>query len=317
MRPGIAPLLSALLLLSGCQHCPTTLLPAPPARPIVAQQAPPADHAALKILTWNIWMMPAFTFQSPLNTRRAAAIAASLEELDYDIICFEKAFDGAARAVLSKALGMRYPHRYGPANSGFSLKVNSGVWVFSRFPLTVVREIQFRDCAGIECLSRKGAMLLEGAFEGHAFQIVAAHLQGEAGNIFTEAHQQVRNRQMAQIRDELLTPHTKSGVPLFLCGDFDTPRSSGGYQVMLKIFGDPGNGAESRITLVDDCAVNDLAMGNHGRRDELDYILVRSGGAALDAEWHLRPLRSYGWDGRTTRKDLSYRYAVEAFIRFR
>ena len=29
------------------------------------------------------------------------------------------------------------------------------------------------------------------------------------------------------------------------------------------------------------------------------------------------PLRSYGWDGRTTRKDLSYRYAVEASIRFR
>ena len=126
-------------------------------------------------------MMPAFTFQSPLNTRRAAAIAASLGELDYDIVCFEKAFDGAAREVLSKALGERYPHRYGPANSGFSLKVNSGVWVFSRFPLTVIRQIQFRDCAGIECLSRKGAMLLEGTFKGHAFQIVAAHLQGEAG----------------------------------------------------------------------------------------------------------------------------------------
>ena len=77
------------------------------------------------------------------------------------------------------------------------------------------------------------------------------------------------------------------------------------------------NGPASRLTLVDDCSVNDLAMGNQGRKDELDYILIRPNGVVLAAEWQLKQFRSYGWDGRTTRKDLSYRYAVEASIRFR
>src|SRR6185295_5220964 len=127
------------------------------------------------ILTWNIWMMPPFTFQSPRNRKRAAVIAAELLDRDFDILCLEKVFDSGARVVLEKALGQRYPYRYGPANCG-GLKVNSGVWILSRFPLSDYREIQYRDCSGVECFSRKGAIRLTGAVGGHAFQILATHL---------------------------------------------------------------------------------------------------------------------------------------------
>jgi hypothetical protein len=47
-------------------------------------------------------MMPWFTFQSPRNKDRAAAIAAELLKLDFDILCLEKAFDGGARDVLTR-----------------------------------------------------------------------------------------------------------------------------------------------------------------------------------------------------------------------
>jgi len=140
-----------MLLLTACHHyCPAGLVATPPA-PSIGEPRLPAGPAQLKILTWNIWMMPWFTFQSPHNQKRARAIAEELLNLDLDILCLEKAFDGGARAVLSKALGARYPYRYGPTNSGFSLKVNSGVWVLSRIPLSGLHEIQFRDCAGVEC----------------------------------------------------------------------------------------------------------------------------------------------------------------------
>jgi hypothetical protein len=272
-------------------------------------------------------MMPWFTFQSPRNHKRAAAIAGELLKQDFDIICFEKAFDGGARDVLLKALGPRY-REYGPANDGPSLKINSGVWVLSRIPLTKQGETQFRDCAGIECASRKGAMLLAGVFQGHRFQIVATHLQGESGDFYTASHQQIRDRQMEQIRDDLLARHAEPGVPLFIAGDFDTPRfdpgtqpatgavppESDGYRFMIAAFGNP----ESRsvgVTFDDNCADNDLAISGKGRRDELDYVLVRPNGVNIVADWTRMIFRRPGWDGH--RQDLSYRYGVAASLEFR
>jgi endonuclease/exonuclease/phosphatase family metal-dependent hydrolase len=279
----------------------------------------------LKILTWNMWMMPWFTFQSPHNKERAAAIAAELLKQDFDILCLEKSFDGGARDVLTKALGARYPYRYGPANTGVSLKVNSGVWILSRFELSNYHEIQYRDCAAIECFSRKGAMMLTGQFQGHRFHIIATHLQGEAGSVWTPEHQQIRNRQMTQIRDELVWRYTEPGVPLILCGDFDTPRmeksnppkETDGYRFMLDIFGMPQNHPGSFVTLDDTYANNDLAMTNTGRTDELDYILVRPNGATLETEWNRLIFRHAGWDGPKGRQSLSYRYAVAASIEFK
>lgn len=61
--------------------------------------------------------------------------------LGYDILCFQKAFDGAAVEILQGALGEAYPYAFGPANDWFSLKPNSGVWVLSRNPLVNHAEI--------------------------------------------------------------------------------------------------------------------------------------------------------------------------------
>ncbi len=258
-------------------------------------------------------MMPGFTFQSPRNRARAAAIAGELLKQDFDILCFEKAFDAGAREALWKLLRGRYPNQYGPANHGFSLKLNSGVWILSRIPLTELGETQFRDCAGIECFSRKGAILLRGDFHGHPFQIAATHLQGETGDQYTEAHQQIRNRQMMQMRDDLLAHHRESGAPLILAGDFDTPRQSSGFPFMLQTFDNPESQSVG-VTFDDNCSDNDLAMSGKGRRDELDFIMVRPNGAKVAITWTRMVFRHPGWNGQ--RADLSYRYAVAAAIEF-
>jgi endonuclease/exonuclease/phosphatase family metal-dependent hydrolase len=310
----------------GCQHCPTAPLTGQPPAPQVLASAPvdTNSQAALKILTWNIWMMPAYTFQSPQNQKRAEVIAAELSKLDFDILCLQKAFSASARRVLRRALAARYPYQYGPANSGFSLKVNGGVWILSRLPLTNYYEIQFHDSAGLESLSRKGALMLTGTFLGHRFHIIATHLQGEEESHYTEKHQRIRERQMIQIRDELLARHAEPGVPAFLCGDFNTPRrdpddlahESDAYRSMLRLFGDPRNGVEDRLTLEDLCDRNDLAMSNVGRMAELDYVLVRPGVVKTKTRWRQLILLHPGWDGRTLRQNLSYRHAVGVEVVF-
>lgn len=276
--------------------------------------------AALSILTWNIWMMPPWVHQSPKNELRAAAIAERLGELGYDVLCLEKVFDDGARAVIARALEDRYPYAYGPANSGPDLlHINSGVWIVSRIPLQGYREIEFRDYAGIpEHFARKGAMLLAGVVDGRRFQIIATHLTGDDADTHQPDRQAVRNRQMVQIVEDLVKPHSDPFAPLFFCGDFCTPHRdesdhftrTDAFDFMTTTLG-AETADDERITLVSRRSVNDIADDDNGREAELDYILVRKNGTQVLGTWERLIIQKPGWDGGNL-ADLSYRYAVGA-----
>ena len=314
----IFPLAFVLLFLSPAQLDAQTLDAHP--QPALSQASEPTRK--LRVLTWNIWMMPRWTFQSPHNKARAEAIGLELGKETFDIICFEKAFDGGARTILKRMLRAQYPFMYGPANSHFGIKINSGVWILSKFALTDYREIQFRNTAGIEWFARKGALELKGTFQGIRFRIIVTHLQGEEGSQSTREHQRVRDLQVKQIQKELICSDT-SDAPLIVAGDFDTPRMSSkdgkqetaSYRLILDALG-VVNGPAYRITLDDDRAVNDLAISNTGRTDELDYIFLHRdiSGRTPTATWQRRIFRRSGWDGKRGRQDLSYRYSVAATI---
>jgi endonuclease/exonuclease/phosphatase family metal-dependent hydrolase len=279
---------------------------------------------SLTVLTWNIFLMPKWIRESPSNDARARAIAAVLLEpqFDFDILCLQKVFDSAAREILEQALADRYPHRFGPANDSCSLKLNSGVWLLSRYPLTDYQEIQFSECSSWECFSRKGALLVSGTCGTTPFRLIATHLQGEEGSSFTEKNQAIRDSQMREIRDRLITPHLEPQVPLIICGDFGTPRLTAdgesetkSYREMVSTLG-VENGAELRITLDDSKVNNQLAINDTGRRNELDYVFLRTNGFDLTAERTRHVFRRGGWDTKQQRTDLSYRYGVSARLRF-
>jgi endonuclease/exonuclease/phosphatase family metal-dependent hydrolase len=297
----------------GCAEIPPVTHP-DPARFDACPKA-----RTLSILTWNVFMMPEWIKESPFNQSRARAIAATLLEQDFDILCLQKVFDHAALAIIENALGARYPHRYGPANDG-CLLLSSGVWVLSRYPLVDYQEIQFSECSSWECFSRKGALLLSGTCGSTPFRLVATHLQGEEGSSFTKTNQAIRFRQMRQIRDRLILPHLEPSVPFIVCGDFGTPRfansrgeETDAYRSMLATLG-VENGAPFRITL--DEIDNQIAKSKSARRNELDYIFVRKNGFALDVERTRNVFKRDGWDPQQHRTDLSYRYAVSAKVYF-
>lgn len=276
----------------------------------------------LTILTWNIFMMPEWVRESPRNQARAAAIAAELLTYDFDILCLQKVFDNAARDVLVGALASRYPYRFGPANDSSSIKLNSGVWVLSRHPLVDYQEIEFGECSCWECFARKGALMVSGTCESIPFRLIATHLQGEEGDAFTVKNQAIRDRQMIEIRNRLIVPHLQPGTPFIICGDFGTPRLSdsypaetASYRKMLDTLG-VENGQGLRLTLVDDPRENQLATGSTGRKNELDYVFIRTNGARVDVERARYVLKRSGWDPQTNRSDLSYRYAVAAKLTF-
>ena len=83
----------------------------------------------LKILSWNIYMLPHFNIKNS-NRLRANAIAKELSRSDYAIIVFQEAFDNRARKKIMEVLEENFPFFYGPANNSrwYSIHTSSGLW---------------------------------------------------------------------------------------------------------------------------------------------------------------------------------------------
>lgn len=262
-------------------------------------------NADLKVLTWNIYMLPRFAKLSG-KTRRAAAIVDQLKNTDYDIIVFQEAFHSGARSIIRAGLKGDFPYMYGPANHRRFAKANSGVWVVSKIPLKELEEVAYSDCKGSDCWARKGALILEGTWLDKTFQIIGTHLQA-AGDYA------IRKSQCKELYTNLLEKFKRPGVPQFICGDMNVKSSDDeSYTDMLKTLDAENGELGGNIKVTYDCDANDL--GSHDIKNQIDYILIRNNGAKVKSIKRKVSVFQKNW-GRKN-KDLSDHYAVEAVIKF-
>src|SRR5579871_1250600 len=140
------------------------------------EERPPLKK--IKILSWNIYMLPPLVATHSGKKQRAIAIGEMLKNGDYDAVFFQEAFHRRARRLILSQLEGKYPYAAGPANKKlFSIKVSSGLWMLSRYPIVHSEAIAYKNKFGIDALSRKGAMLVELNVEGQHIQIAGTHLQ--------------------------------------------------------------------------------------------------------------------------------------------
>ncbi|MBL7784699.1 MAG: sphingomyelin phosphodiesterase [Chitinophagales bacterium] len=274
-----------------------------------------ATHEAdLRILSWNIYMLETRHFIFTAQQQRAALIVAMLEKENYDVIVFQEAFNPKSRDIISEGLRDKYPYQIGPANNQQTcLKTNSGVWILSKTPLKFIGEIQFADCAGWDCMANKGAIMVESAKNGNAFQIVGTHLQASQG----KKNEQIRVKQYQQLTNELLLSNQREDVPQFLCGDFNTLKKSQRYVPMLEILNASDGPFSGSIT--SSYATDDYRNSDSQEEGEvLDYVLYREKRKLKKQQAQItRQVRRFKtpWVFRgKKRKDLSDHYAVEAII---
>lgn len=261
----------------------------------------------LKILSWNIYMLPYISLFND-NDKRAKAIAERLSGSDYHIIVFQEAFSRKCRNILSRNLMAAFPYQYGPVNEArFSLRTNSGLWVVSKFPLQKLGQLEFSKSKGYDAVARKGAALFEGSFKGSKFQILATHLQAMDS-------QALRELQCAEIREHLLNPFFHKEIPQFLCGDFNIDMyDTTDYQRMLKIL-DATNGSLSGTWKVTyDEVENNLAYKANGKRMILDYALVRNEATIHKIE---RKVQTFLSTIGKVESHLSDHYAMEVSVNF-
>ena len=267
----------------------------------------PVKHTELKILTWNIYMLPLCS-RLHRNCKRAEVISREITQYNYDIIVFEEAFDYRARKILRSQLKGEYPFIYGPANeSHFSFRTNSGIWILSKIPLRQLEQIEFKNRIGIDAIARKGAVLFEGEWESQHFQLLGTHLQNDSPDA-------VRHGQCHEISDKLLKKFAKEEVPQIVCGDFNIEfEDKENYGDMLSILDVKNGSLDGDLQSSFDEVDNKLAYRKNGKKQLIDYVLVRNNNSIKDIDRKVSVFKNH-LKGLVS--DLSDHYGIEATIHF-
>ncbi len=263
----------------------------------------------LKILSWNIGMLPVVDIFKEKD-ERPQAIANALSVNDYDIIVFQEAFTFYGRNVISRKLQDQYPYAYGPVNkTTISLKINSGIWILSKIPLKTMKEIEFTVSAGMDGLARKGAVLLGGQFCGAPFQLIATHLQDD------EYPQVIREQQLSEIHEKLITPFSELGTPQIICGDFNTDeKMAADYRGMLGILDAEDCGISGTMKTTFDDESNDVYKSPHPDPRRIDYVMTRNSRFIQWINERVAVLKSKWGENK---EYLSDHNALEAVIQFK
>ncbi|MCZ2393180.1 MAG: sphingomyelin phosphodiesterase [Chitinophagales bacterium] len=263
------------------------------------------ESDSLKLLSWNIYMLPPMIKFSG-KKKRAKAIGEKLKYMDYDVIVFQEAFHVGARKRIYQQLKELYPYKEGPSfANNFSMKTSSGVWILSKYPMKEVAKTKFNRVSGFDNkMANKGALMVEVNKNGQAFQIIGTHLNS-GGTL------ELRTSQLKQIQDELVKAHHTPGVPLVIAGDFNILKSNpNGLDSMLCILDMDDYILDGANQYTYDYQINDLALGKH--RETIDYIYFKPEKLKVKRTFRLIPIIEKLWSKK--RKSLADHNPIELLL---
>lgn len=175
----------------------------------------------IKLLTWNVYMLPKPIKNSHQKTR-TQAIAKFLKDSDIDVIFLQEAFSAGFRRQLKASIKSEFPH-YERLKKKFGIYpfMGPGLVAYSKFPMKKIDHVYYDKCKGADCHSSKGVLLVEIILpSGKKIHVANTHMQ--AGS----RHFSTRRRQLDQIRD-LLRGNKKHSIPQLLVGDLNIDSTRG------------------------------------------------------------------------------------------
>lgn len=170
---------------------------------------------ALKLMTWNVQMLPEPFQESDLDIReRARRIARAILDLPAreqpDVVAFNEVFNEDGRRWLVRYLEGTYPHIIEKLeHPGVDFEQDSGLMLFSKLPFqalptggTYFFEV-FKRGAGTDALAAKGVGIVRVAGPFDPTTIAFTHLQASYDAANTE-NMDIRQDQFRVIRESLL-----------------------------------------------------------------------------------------------------------------
>jgi endonuclease/exonuclease/phosphatase family metal-dependent hydrolase len=177
----------------------------------------------------------------------------------------------------------------------------------SKIPLKKIKEIEYKNRFGIDAMARKGAVMFEGEWNGRQFQLVGTHLQADSPD-------EVRREQCNEISVSLLKQFSKENVPQIVCGDFNIEMDDAlNYHYMLSALDAENGQIDGDVHTSFDEIDNLLAKKQNGKKQLIDYVLVRNSRLIKNIQRRISVIREYH---NNLFLELSDHYAIEATLNF-
>ena len=220
------------------------------------------EENSLSILSWNIKMHspPYGWFYNAID--KAENIIQTLKKSGiYDVILFQEAFSSKIRNKIYYSLQDIYPHQININDETIFYKINSGLWVISSVPITLIDNINFTELRHTDWLSSKGAHFYSVIKKNQGFHIINTHMQAD----FETTYSDIRTSQYTEIQEKLILPNENSARPLILCGDLNISKQSKLNQMLGK------------LNFINGPLLGELRHSSLSENHELlDYILVKT-----------------------------------------
>ncbi len=268
----------------------------------IAGEPEPYANNRLRILSYNIKMLPAFIKREHhAPARRAKMIPAHLLEENADVMVLQEAFDNNANRIMRRLLKKVYPYCVGPLNKKPGFKINGGIMVYSKYPIKKLGEVQYSQCEDFDCWARKGALLVEVNDGNRVYHVAGTHLNG-GGSL------ELKTSQCAEMSG-LIKQFAKPGIPQFCVGDYNISNfDTAYYQSMVTTLDAEDGPITGELFCTNDHLNNDMERYDPKEQNIIDYILYRPNG--VRPQQIKRIIRSYCQRWSKDHEDLSDHYAL-------
>ena len=265
-------------------------------------------------------MLPTWAKKVKQN-ERLGPIAEHLAQTDYDFIMLQEVFTKKSFREISKALEENYPYNTGKPFRKWYRITNSGLVIFSKYPLDNTKIYLYYCMAHADRFSSKGFLISTATLpDGSKIQVGTTHLQARTG----EKYEKIRSRQLRKIEKEILGKEKNPSYPFIVGGDFniDWYQSNQADEFLSRMSALPIEFAVPKGELIysSDYANNDLIQYLKPERTSqkfIDYIFAYPGenlGTSIKEIKVLDIEGTYVLRKRPGKHNLSDHHAVEAII---
>lgn len=238
----------------------------------------PTKDNEINILSYNVYMRPNFIFHDH-QLSRAYRLPDYLK--GYDVLVLSEMFIDSSMKIMSEKLKEEYPYHSKKLGSDTVFKQDSGVIIFSKWPIVNEDGILFSICSKSDCFAQKGARYVRIKKGEKFYNIIGTHTQA----FENEAAYMVRRIQFLEMNDFVNYLNIDKNEPVLYAGDFNVDKinNMAEYSDMLNwLDADP---AERTFGIPYTFDINTNALAIDVQSGFLDYVMTKKD--------HLQPKKSF------------------------